>query len=279
VGIILNDPEMTPIFDPSAHRSRVAYMFKTLFYPCGLMAFWGFLFPALMLPMVLTFSPYFFVVWTMCFSTDCVLEQLVAFSRSKVEAFCDKLDTSSTTEESAHNQMRDANFWSDMTGQHLVLDKDLENLWRRDHGGMLLLTDVAAKVCWVLVLTVFAVGAQSQDIITLCVGMASGSVAMVLKFLYPIAQVTSLCQSQRANTRCIPRLTVEFVNRGDFAFEAQAAQSRFLQYVLGTPAGIEVPLLGLITERGLVMYAKGAATLAPAALTFLLHRFNHGCVN
>merc|ERR1719362_390175 len=143
--------------------------------------------------------------------------------------------------------MNDAKFWADLTRQHLALDKDLENLWRLGNGGSLLLTDVAARLSWVLVMAVFAVGAQRGDAIVLSVAVASGAVAQLLMHLYPVAQVTSICQSQVANMKSIPRLTYEYVNHSDFTSEAQAAQARFLQYVLGTSVGIEIPVLGLIT--------------------------------
>lgn len=276
VSIMLNDPEMIRKFVKPAKENRAAFTLYGLL--CCILfsitALCGFR-NGLLLHMPLFISPCFALAFSHGVPFHAFMEKLVELSWFKVEAFCSKLEARSTTEESVPNQMNDANFWGELTRQHLKLDKELERLWRLDHGGALLLIDVASKLSLQLVLAMFAVGAERRDVIISCVALASGSFSMLLKSLYPMAQVTSLCQSKAANTKSIPRLAVEFVNHGDFTCEAQAAHSRFLQYVLGTPAGIEMPLMGLITQGRLVTYAKGAATLAPALLTYLLRTINH----
>merc|ERR1712113_878400 len=134
-----------------------------------------------------------------------VLKKLVDLSRLKAEALCKKLET-------ARNEMNDSSFWCDMTQQHIKLDKHLETLWRVDHGGALLLVDMAHRLSWAVILAVCAIGSQRQDVIVFFVATASASVSFMLMHLYPMAQVTSLCQSRNANKRSVIRLAVTFVN-------------------------------------------------------------------
>merc|ERR1739848_648652 len=92
----------------------------------------------------------------------------------------------------------------------------------------------------------------------------------MIKSLYPLAKITALCQSPRANDKSILRLALKYVNDERMTPEAKAEQARFLQYMCTSPTGVEIPLLGMITEQSLVRWAKVVATVSPLLMTYFL---------
>lgn len=266
MDIILNDEQM------------IQNMTSTRFIPWKSVVMLGgigclyFLFPEHTLAMSLYLAPYLIVAGLTSVPTVSVLEGLCDVSKFKTEQLCNKLEQTRANPAMASS---DSGFWCDMTQQYLSLDKHLETIWRWNRGGALLLADQALRFAFAIVYAVCAVGAKSQGLIAFCIAGASVAVITMLMELYPLAKVTALCQSRSANKRSIVRLAVKFVNHKDLTLEARGDHSRFLQYVLGTPAGIEIELFGLITESMLLTYAKRLVTIAPVALTYLLRAFGN----
>lgn len=282
-SLLLSDDLRTILHDQTFIRKfalRGSYRCSFVFWAIVVgIVFLFILFPAEYPMMMAYMAPWLVFSYMASMPAYKVFDGIVDLSKHKAEVLCSKLEPRNEAGQSVDDKMKEPTFWCEITRDYLALDKQLEQIWSLRYGGALLLASCAVRFSFVMMFICCAAGAEQPGVIAFCVAGASATGITILRHLHPLAQVTALCQSQRANTRSIIRLAVEYVNHKDLNIEAQAAQSRFLQYVDRTPAGIEVPLLGVITESVLLGYAKAIVAIAPVALTYLLKAFGREGAN
>merc|ERR1712039_957444 len=95
-----------------------------------------------------------------------------------------------------------------LTQKHLKLDFDLEKIWSAACGGGVLFVDTMLRVLFVMMFLVGAIVCASHEVDTdqefvaaWCVAGAFVAAATLLMNLYPLAQITALCQSQATGQR------------------------------------------------------------------------------
>eukprot|EP00930_Biecheleria_cincta_P063188 TRINITY_DN4868_c0_g2_i1.p1 TRINITY_DN4868_c0_g2~~TRINITY_DN4868_c0_g2_i1.p1 ORF type:complete len:414 (+),score=35.23 TRINITY_DN4868_c0_g2_i1:180-1244(+) len=196
-----------------------------------------------------------------------VFDTLLCYSMARAEALCHKLDIHDWSDEAEPCSYL---FWQQLTEEHRDMHESFETVWSLDNGGLLLLCDVFLRMFFASSLLACAAGCQHQVLLGLLVSVATLTAITLLGKLYPLARITSLCQSRGAGDRSILRLALKFVNDKHMSESSKAEHARFLQYISAAPAGIDIPIVGLITTDMIVSYAKTLAALAPIALTYIV---------
>lgn len=196
-----------------------------------------------------------------------VFDTLLSYSTARAEALCQRLDISDL---STSSEPCSYIFWQQMTEEHRDMHESFETVWSLENGGRLLLCDVFLRMFFGSSLLAFAAGCQHQSLLALLLTVAILTAITLLGKLYPLARVTSLCQSRKSGERSILRLALKFVNNKHMSESSKAEHARFLQYINAAPRGVDIPIVGLISTDMILSYAKALAALVPIALTYIV---------